>query len=690
MQPGDPVMNKLLFLLLFAYLIAVDLIAQDPGASYGRINADRFANKATISIVGATPSVTTGNVFVTANSSSTTITDFTGGVEEQSIEVICGETNTTIANNANIVISSGNDIMCSLNLTNRFVYDGSSGRWMHVSGPAKGKSAVGSSGTVQKTNGSNPATSSTTGSGAPVTIDKDTHFPGPNPYYDIVSYGARNISAPLVTTCSISRGSSTMTLASNSSTGILNGDSVRCDGAGPPTSLTTPASFSGTVNTSGVTVTWLSGDYFDSSFSGGTITIKDVRYVIDPIYGVSSTTLHLTTSAGTQTGVSYSYSANATPYVSAGGSTTAPFTGATTGSAFYSYKIIACDKDGGCTAATPAFGTTVGAANLGRVTATTVSMRLSNETLTITTKASHGFSPHELVCISYFSSKTPLFEGWYTVATTPDATHFTVTTSYDSRVQGTPTLDTSSATVAGFNSVHLQWPPVANAWKYYIYGRKGGAYNLIGVTTPEQNWWDDYGSPMMDSFTYPSYIPTSAPSSATNEYLLAKVTAGGGTKTLIVTPPASSTVSGATARMGSDAAIIAATTAAGTGPYYVGGVVRIPSGNFFTAGYITLPRGTHTNYRVEQIGTLNLYDTIQMPDGMSWYGVGAEATAAFGWDSLPTVGGGNGAAFPMFYLSGSNTVALKNVNFAVNAVNGGLVILGDTVTNFNADNIAMA
>src|SRR5208337_864661 len=116
--------------------------------------------------------------------------------------------------------------------------------------------------------------------------------------------------------------------------------------------------------------------------------------------------------------------------------------------------------------------------------------------LNVTTTSAHRFSPNELIYIQYFSSNTSLFEGWYIIATTPDATHFTVTTNYDSRVNGTPTSDTSAETVVGFNSVHLQWTPVMNAWKYYIYGRSGGSYNLIGVTIPEQNWWDDYGSPM--------------------------------------------------------------------------------------------------------------------------------------------------------------------------------------------------
>jgi hypothetical protein len=77
----------------------------------------------------------------------------------------------------------------------------------------------------------------------PILPNVENHIQGPDPYVDIRNYGARNIpypNTPLVTTCSITSGSGTMTLDLNTGSQILNGDSVRCDGAGPATSLTTP------------------------------------------------------------------------------------------------------------------------------------------------------------------------------------------------------------------------------------------------------------------------------------------------------------------------------------------------------------------------------------------------------------------------------------------------------------------
>jgi hypothetical protein len=63
---------------------------------------------------------------------------------------------------------------------------------------------------------------------------------------------------------------------------------------------------SGTVNTSGTEVTWDSGTTFKAWWAGaGPISINGVEYTIASV--ASTTSLTLTTSAGTQTGVSYSW-----------------------------------------------------------------------------------------------------------------------------------------------------------------------------------------------------------------------------------------------------------------------------------------------------------------------------------------------------------------------------------------------
>jgi hypothetical protein len=62
--------------------------------------------------------------------------------------------------------------------------------------------------------------------------------------------------------------------------------------------------FNGVVNTSGTSVTWVSGDQFNFS-AGFSVTINGVAYTIAASPAPTNTTLALTTSAGTQTGVAY-------------------------------------------------------------------------------------------------------------------------------------------------------------------------------------------------------------------------------------------------------------------------------------------------------------------------------------------------------------------------------------------------
>jgi hypothetical protein len=69
----------------------------------------------------------------------------------------------------------------------------------------------------------------------------------------------------------------------------------------------TSAEYTGTVNTSGTTVTWASGMHFQPWWAAGSaINILGTTYTISSV--VSATSITLTASAGSQTGVAYSYS----------------------------------------------------------------------------------------------------------------------------------------------------------------------------------------------------------------------------------------------------------------------------------------------------------------------------------------------------------------------------------------------
>lgn len=66
-----------------------------------------------------------------------------------------------------------------------------------------------------------------------------------------------------------------------------------------------PSADSGTVNTSGTAVTWVSGTVFNSGMVGGTIVINGSPYTVATY--VDNHHITISTSAGTQTGVSYTF-----------------------------------------------------------------------------------------------------------------------------------------------------------------------------------------------------------------------------------------------------------------------------------------------------------------------------------------------------------------------------------------------
>jgi hypothetical protein len=97
-----------------------------------------------------------------------------------------------------------------------------------------------------------------------------------------------------------------------------------------------PMAVSGKVNTSGTAVTWVSGNNFSTIPNGIAITINGVIYTVSTVN--SSTSLTLTTSAGTQTSVTYStQDYNETFVVTASNSTSFQYTagsGLTPGTGF--------------------------------------------------------------------------------------------------------------------------------------------------------------------------------------------------------------------------------------------------------------------------------------------------------------------------------------------------------------------
>lgn len=359
------------------------------------------------------------------------------------------------------------------------------------------------------------------------------------------------------------------------------------------------------------------------------------------------------------------------PGMNAGG--TPALSGLNLGNSSYSYQVIACDKLGGCSAASEVATTSSGASVLGRVTAPVLSMSLSDNVMTVTTTLPHNFSKNALVYIPYFSTQTPQFEGWYIITNVPSPNVFTFLTSIDSRIQGTPTRDTSGTTAVAFNCNVVNWQSVANAWKYFILGRNSTSMALIGVAEPGVTTWQDYGATMMGHFSFPTFVPTTPPNQPTNQYLLTTISAGGGTTTLTLAAPANNSIENVSARMGSDAAIAAAFKAA------TNGVLTIPQGTFQIAGYLDV----HSNgpIVVNQVGNLNIADTIAVPGQLNWEGSGPGAETSFQESPTPFITGDYGS-YPTVYITGGG-LEFDHTTFRSFAANGILLLYADSGTEFN-------
>ena len=201
---------------------------------------------------------------------------------------------------------------------------------------------------------------------------------------------------------------------------------------------------------------------------------------------------------------------------------------------------------------------------------------------------------------------------------------------------------------------------------------------LIGVAEPGTTTWQDYGSPMMDNFSFPSFVPRTPPTSGINQYLLTTVVDGAATPSIRLADPAANTASNVTARMGSDAAILAAFKAASSG------TVFIPTGTFHAAGYLDL-REVGPIY-VVQAGTLEIDDTLQIPGGLYWRGWAPAAPTQFQEVPTPIIQGSPGS-YPLIYLGNGagGSVQFDHIRLNSGALNGTLLLYADAGGALNFD-----
>ena len=444
----------------------------------------------------------------------------------------------------------------------------------------------------------------------PLAFDVNVNFKGPNPYRDVTRYGVRSTSssvAPAVPGITATINSSSSSASISAASTFQNGDGVLIFGAGVAHALSTPV-------ISAVSPSCAAGP------TGTRLVVND------------------------------------------------PGTGSTT----YNYQIVARNTAGGLTAASSVATTTTGASTLGAQSVSITSISRSGTTNTCTTATAHSLSVGAMVYIAKVSDGS--FSGWYIVATVADNTHFTYTSGFDT-ASGASTSSTGGS-AHWFNCNHITWASVTGAFVYYIYGRTGGSLTLLGQSWVDNSVnsvtdgalsWDDFGSPMMDNYTAPYFVPTTPPVSATSNNLSTTILSGAGTTILVLAAMAGTSVSGATILFDNGPNIVTAATAAGNGP------LNFPyGGTYVVNSYTSIPVTS-----ICQLGTLYLNDTVQLSSGTKWTGDSPPVNGSgqsFAWSGYPVVS--INRANPGIYLSSGNG-NISSLQFQGTQSNNSLLMLWD-------------
>ncbi|MCU1343648.1 MAG: hypothetical protein JWN92_3071 [Candidatus Acidoferrum typicum] len=445
-------------------------------------------------------------------------------------------------------------------------------------------------------------------------------FKGPTPFTDITGYGARAVNSLPQTRATISAGSHNASLASPST--LQNGDGFTIQGAGSTNTMATP----------------------------GAPTV--------------------------------------TPSIASAGTTTGLVVSTAAASTTYSYKCMVRDKLGALTAAGPATLTTTGQATLGVQTATITTATLSKDVITFNTSTTTPIRVDSRVDVTGTSVSD--FDGRYIVATVGSGTFTVKNVGIDSRGIGwkaSQYASSSGGTVTYIVSNHVVCPQVMGAWEYFLYGGPGVAtFNLIGQSRVNGDTWvetfiDDYGPTYMANQLFPSYVPTTAPSVATNDPLTTTIVSGGGTTSLVLEAAAANSVTGATALFDDGPAILAAATTAAANR----STLFIPPSGFssyWINSFLLLPN----TLNVRQIGNVIESETMELQDSTTWSGDwSANGTAQFGTSSNVFF---NTTANPGIYTNGL-TLNFSNIGFATSATNGGTLLVMNNVYQGSFDNVTL-
>lgn len=407
-----------------------------------------------------------------------------------------------------------------------------------------------------------------------------------------------------------------------------------------------------------------------------------------------------------------------TPSEAAGETGTGWVVNSPTANSVYSYVIVARDKYGAVTAPSPATMIKTGQAKLGLQRASIRSLTRSNDKVTVVTIATNKLVYDAATQIE--STLSHGFNGWFSVGHIDSPTQFELfATPVDTRAQGWQTRDVASVgeggTLAYFMGNHLSWDALPGAWEYYVCAERPGDshFHLIGVTKPQgitsgyqDVQFDDWGSPYMDSQTYPPYVevltgpnpdmPNShdaiCTGSATNDPLTTTITNITG-NIITTTSAAAQTVEKTVAIFDDGPTILNAMNSIAyhhSGPggdSTLGGAVYIPPG-------ITYPNTTYpinsflqvpAGLTIWQSGHLMLNETVAIARSVNWFG---------DWGNIeaPQFGYNSGAPVDVKYASPGIDVygpgnSFRSLNLNDVDPNGGVLVVGENLNGSNFDRV---
>jgi hypothetical protein len=462
------------------------------------------------------------------------------------------------------------------------------------------------------------------------------------PYLDIQTYGGKPRiffnSTASTTTAAGTSGTGLNLVAAN---GFVNGDGVVIYRAGAaPTGQTSPPSTptAATKNVTGAQT--IKYKCVGCDFAGGLTAASAAVSVTNApiIFGnakVAISSISITSNIAT---VSFSAPINAIA------NQTIHVTGVTGITALNGVWTVASAADSThiTFAITHADGTGTATGAFGRISNVAVIAaisRASNGIITITTAQNHNFvaavngdwNPP----IVNIENVTPSDLNGSFIVLTASGTTITCQSAIFGNVES-GSVTAGSSTASCFEYIRINCPAYSGAGDtvaYYIYSdsaNPGGALNLIGKTQLFETQFKDWGPYYGAGYAAPSYVPTTAPSSAQNQIFASTVVSGGGTTSLVLANSIPNPATGQTV-LHDDSQALQAAIAAATAQSNMNAVISFTPPNSPTVEFpqyiINTAVGIPSNI------TLLINCQVVINETLVFFGVGNAIKSEFGYRS---------------------------------------------------------